>query len=388
MQRTLNPLSISMPNSICRALSKEWRHYLIIFVPDLCSQQTSLEARLRNLWNLQKEATIKYLGLQHYLLSNINSGKRLEILTTCPWYLDKCPLLTRSCLANFSPSSSSRFTSIWISLPHLLVEYICPDILRLIGNSLGKSIALDQNNLNKSVISVSRICVEINISNPPLSSIIFNGINIPTTYENLSLYNSNLFKSMLPLLPTPPIISPIRTHSVFPHKTNFQNPPISFSKNEKRVFFKKTEFTFKKKFLTGLSLKSSLYPRCPPAASLHQKVAKQTSQKKHVTKHSTLLHLIPNYVKAKDKLCLSKLSSDNSILSVQHPSSSNLNLNKENSTLSSISLPSTPLSSPSPATSYPSSPTTQHPIISTPLIFPFLRNKIKVNLHPCLSKYY
>lgn len=148
---------------------------------------------------------LKHLGLNHFLLSNIESSDRLRILTTCPWHLDNFPLLTRTWITNFSPSKSSRFTYVWISIPHLPIEYIRLDILKLIGNALGKIIAFDCNNLDESLLSVTRLCVEIDISKYLPPSIIFNGIQISLIYENLSFYKSHLFKILLLLLPSHPL---------------------------------------------------------------------------------------------------------------------------------------------------------------------------------------
>lgn len=161
--------------------------------------------KLLKLWSLQNTTVLKHLRLNHFLLSNIESSERLRILTACPWHLDNFPLLTRTWIANFSPSNSTRYASIWISIPHLPIDYIRPDILKLIGNALGKIIAFDRNNLDKSLLSVTRLCVEIDISRSLPPSIIFNGIQIPLIYENLSFYKSHLFETLLPLLASPPM---------------------------------------------------------------------------------------------------------------------------------------------------------------------------------------
>lgn len=107
------------------------------------------------------------MRMSNYLVSNLDSSNKLLILTTCPWFIDKSPLLTRTWLPNFSPSTSSKISTIWITFTHLPIEYICPDILKIIGNSIGKIIAFDQNNLNNTLISATRICAELDIAKNP-----------------------------------------------------------------------------------------------------------------------------------------------------------------------------------------------------------------------------
>lgn len=83
-------------------------------------------------------------------------------------------------------------TSLWVSIKHLLIEYKAPEILISIGNSLGKTVALDGRMGNQ--VAISRICIEMEISTKTPTTMEVNII-----FYQVSLENSHLFTNILRL---------------------------------------------------------------------------------------------------------------------------------------------------------------------------------------------
>lgn len=197
-------LQISIPGDICTNIAEKWEHSLIVNIPNIDLHTATLQNRLFKLWNLLKSTSFSLLGHNFYLLSKVDLSDRLRILTTGPWLLGNQVVLVRSWIQNFSPSSFSIVTSIWISLLLLLVEFLCPDILNLIGNAFGKFLAIDSRNLSNNLLSVTGFCVEIDLKRKLPNAICINGLSIKVIYENLSLIvNSLSVKSHELLVPLP-----------------------------------------------------------------------------------------------------------------------------------------------------------------------------------------
>lgn len=361
ISHTENTLSISLPSKICTTLSECWQHAIIFVLPEPIKFTNSTKAQLLRIWDLKNSVCIKHLGLNHYILSNIDQQDRFRILSSPPWFLFNYPLLVRSWFSNFSPSCSSRSTSVWVSLPHLPIEYFCAEILSLIGNSLGKLVALDQNNLNKSVLSAARMCIELDIMKNHPSSLIFNGIHIPLCYEHLSVYHPILFTFKLPLLPTPSF-----DLSLITKKQNFSSYK-SFTKSPTNQRFNHNG---------PVKTRTQNYPLNTPAIGLvppltNSKSKSQLLHKNPKKQNSTPVHLISRDKKAKDKCYSSQLTLENP----QKPAHTTLTSSEQNiqNVSPHISPSPNPLSSPSssPTNTRQLIPYTQHlPMHSTSQIFP------------------
>lgn len=127
-----------------------------------------------------------------------------ENLNYAPWFIGNSLVLVRSWIPNFSPSSFSKISTVWINIPHLPIEYVYSDILKILGNSIGKTIAFDANNLNCSLVSSVRLCLEINLDSNLPNLIVMNDLSLNIIYENLTIIQQGLnSKSLGPLLPTP-----------------------------------------------------------------------------------------------------------------------------------------------------------------------------------------
>ncbi|XP_074298649.1 uncharacterized protein LOC141629570 [Silene latifolia] len=77
-----------------------------------------------------------------------------------------------TCTSNFQPSTATiNFVPTWLILLELPIEYHRPDILRAIGNSLGRFIKFDSNGLSNNNARFARIYVHLDQSKPPPSRI-------------------------------------------------------------------------------------------------------------------------------------------------------------------------------------------------------------------------
>lgn len=100
-------------------------------------------------------------------MDNLNPEDRLRILTSPPWFIGNTLVLVRSWIPNFSPNTFSKISTVWVNIPHLPIECVYADILKIVGNSLGKTIAFDAHKLSGNLVSSVRMCIKINLVDPP-----------------------------------------------------------------------------------------------------------------------------------------------------------------------------------------------------------------------------
>lgn len=110
---------------------------------------------------------------------------------------------------NFKPAKAllKLFTTIWIRLPLLPIEYQSPQTLILIGNLIRRTMALDASKSTTLQVATTRIYIEVDIKSRLPQVIISNGLPQEFLYKNLYF-----FLSILSLLPPP---------SFFPVSPNF-----------------------------------------------------------------------------------------------------------------------------------------------------------------------
>ncbi|KAK2638501.1 hypothetical protein Ddye_026296 [Dipteronia dyeriana] len=95
------------------------------------------------------------------------------VLTRGPWVISNQYLVVQKWRPNFmSGEDEIQKISVWVGLSKLPMEWIDVDLLRSIGGMLGTTFKVDLITESQAMSRFTRICVEIEITNPLKSSLI------------------------------------------------------------------------------------------------------------------------------------------------------------------------------------------------------------------------
>nr|XP_025661002.1 uncharacterized protein LOC112756598 [Arachis hypogaea] len=73
----------------------------------------------------------------------------------------------------------------WIRLPGLAIEYYEENMLKKIGNVIGRTLKVDTNTADKSKGKFARLCVELDLTAPLISQYAINGVKYKVEYEGI-----------------------------------------------------------------------------------------------------------------------------------------------------------------------------------------------------------
>lgn len=87
---------------------------------------------------------------------------------------------------NFKPTISSEpCTMVWVRFPGIPIEMFDDDSLLGIGNAVGKALKVDTNMADMIRGRYARVCVELNLSQPLMPTVVVWGKKYSVEYEGL-----------------------------------------------------------------------------------------------------------------------------------------------------------------------------------------------------------
>ncbi|XP_061356179.1 uncharacterized protein LOC133300616 [Gastrolobium bilobum] len=149
---------------------KAWRPWRKVIFVKLLGKKLDLpviKKRLQNMW--AREGQIFVTDVENgFFLVRFSIHKNMDFaLTAGPWVLFDHYLSIKSWEPDFNPYSSSigRIMA-WVRLPSFPVEYVNTDLLKEVGNWLGKFIKMDVATNCLARGKFATICVELDLSKP------------------------------------------------------------------------------------------------------------------------------------------------------------------------------------------------------------------------------
>lgn len=107
-----------------------------------------LKINLQSLWKLKGSFEIITAGYSYFLIHDLLEDDRTRNITARPWRIGINPLLVRTWTQNFSTAreANNNVTMTWVNIHYPPIEYSTLEVLILLGNRLGKTVALDGRN--------------------------------------------------------------------------------------------------------------------------------------------------------------------------------------------------------------------------------------------------
>ncbi|XP_057730364.1 uncharacterized protein LOC130945678 [Arachis stenosperma] len=145
-----------------------------------------LSRRLESMWSKQGSIEVIDLGNDYFIVKFFSQEDLDFALTGGPWRICYYYLALRPWKPNFNPVEATiDYIVAWVRLPGLAIEYYEEEMLKKIGNILGRTLKLDSNTADKCRGKFSRLCVELDLTEPLVSQYSINGVRYTVEYEGL-----------------------------------------------------------------------------------------------------------------------------------------------------------------------------------------------------------
>lgn len=171
-----------------RHLWRPWKRALVIKTLGRNISYKVLVQRLSDLWSLQGRLEIIDMEDGFYIVRFHNRGDYWHALENGPWVVQGHYLTVKKLRPGFRPSSSQlTSTLVWVRIPRLPIEFFSDQILMRIGNKLGKAVKIDIHTTQVSRAKYARVCVEVDLEKPLISTVMIGDYQLAVEYENLHL---------------------------------------------------------------------------------------------------------------------------------------------------------------------------------------------------------
>ena len=145
-----------------------------------------IQSKLNALWKPTGRMDVIDLGKEFFLTRFSCKEDHEMVLRKGPWFVGEHFLSTRPWELNFKPSSTNVSSiAMWIRLNELPIEYYEMEVLSQIGNSVGKILRIDTYTANEARGRFTRLCVQVDVDKPLLTTILLGGIHQAVNYEGI-----------------------------------------------------------------------------------------------------------------------------------------------------------------------------------------------------------
>ena len=127
------------------------------------------------------------LGKDFFLLKFLLMEDLELVLKKGPWFIGEQFLSIRKWEANFKPSEAQvPSVAVWERLYGLPIEYYEAEVLQQVRQALGTMLRVDMHTATEARGRYARICVQVDVSKPLITSVRIGQRNQPVIYEGVS----------------------------------------------------------------------------------------------------------------------------------------------------------------------------------------------------------
>ena len=175
-------LSDGLKTQLCRP----WEKAVILKTMGRSHTLNFMHTKLKQKWNLHGNWQLTDLE-DGYFVVRFQMEDDLEyVLTGGPWVVANHYITVQKWRPNFLPGEDViQRMPVWVRLSKLPMEWIDVELLRSIGGMLGTTFKVDPITETQARGRYARICVEIDITKPLISSLLVEDREIKVEYESL-----------------------------------------------------------------------------------------------------------------------------------------------------------------------------------------------------------
>ncbi|KAK7815823.1 hypothetical protein CFP56_001107 [Quercus suber] len=157
-------LTIHLPPHVREKIYAPWKNSLIVKVVGKSFGYKALFSCLTSIWRPKGYFSLIDLGYEFFLVKFTQLTDYLTAFEKGPWFVGEHYLFVHKQELEFQPAKAKATSLVaWIRLPELPIEFFHPEILRSIGNRIGRFIRINAITNTVARGKFARICVQLDI---------------------------------------------------------------------------------------------------------------------------------------------------------------------------------------------------------------------------------
>ncbi|XP_019253973.1 PREDICTED: uncharacterized protein LOC109232674 [Nicotiana attenuata] len=182
------PLSLEEKNR----LYTPWKHAVIIKVFGRKVGHQLLRQKIYAQWKPTENLPLIDLGSHFFLIKFQKEENKLHALQDGPWFISNHFLSVRQWEPKFMASETKiTYSAIWLRLPELPTEFYDLQILKKLGNKIGKLLTVDTCTSTTTRGRYARLCIEVPLDQPFKTHLFISSHKQTILYEGLNMLYIN-----------------------------------------------------------------------------------------------------------------------------------------------------------------------------------------------------
>ncbi|XP_050260020.1 uncharacterized protein LOC126705116 [Quercus robur] len=178
--------AVKLSKGVKHRIRAVWASSLIVKVYGRSVGFSYIQTRLNALWKPNGRLDVIDLGKDFFLTRFSCKEDHDKVLRNGLWFIGEHFLSIRPWEPNFKPSTTNVSSiAIWIRLNELPIEYYEVEVLKQIGNSVGKVLRIDTHTAAEARGRFAKLCIQVDLDKPLVTNILIGGIHQPVNYEGI-----------------------------------------------------------------------------------------------------------------------------------------------------------------------------------------------------------
>lgn len=145
-----------------------------------------MQSKLNQIWRPEGRLDCVNLTYGFFLVRFYAKDDLEKVIKKGPWFIGDHFLSLRPWEPFFKPSSTTvSSVAVWIRLNELPIELYEAEVLKEIGEAIGKILRIDSHTAMEARRRYARLCVQIDINRPLINTIIIDRFEQAFTYEGI-----------------------------------------------------------------------------------------------------------------------------------------------------------------------------------------------------------
>ncbi|KAK9996394.1 hypothetical protein SO802_021080 [Lithocarpus litseifolius] len=179
-------VKIKLSKDTKRRIQGPWSKAIIVKLVGKTLGLNYMQSKLSQLW--RPEGRMDCIDLSYgFFLVRFYSKEDLErVIKRGPWFIGDHFLSLRPWEPFFKPLTANvSLIAVWIRLNELPIEFYETEVLKEIGESIGKVLRIDSHTATEARGRYARLCVQVDINKPLINSILISHFEQVVTYEGI-----------------------------------------------------------------------------------------------------------------------------------------------------------------------------------------------------------
>ncbi|XP_023871827.1 uncharacterized protein LOC111984428 [Quercus suber] len=175
--------AVKLSKDVKQRIRAVWASSFIVKVYGRSVGFNYIQAKLNALWKPSGRLDVIDLGKEFFLTRFSCKEDHDMVLRKGPWFIKEHFLSIKPWEPNFKPSTTIVSSiAVWIRLNKLPIEYYDVEVLKHLGNSIGKVLWIDIHTAAETRGRFARLCIQVDVEKTLITTLLVGGLHQPIIY--------------------------------------------------------------------------------------------------------------------------------------------------------------------------------------------------------------